>query len=383
MSKKSLGLRITLGVSLAHFINDVPSSLLPAVFPIIIKEFMLNYTLVGLIVALSSFLMTSLQSITGYMGDRFNKVKLLTIGLIILGFAIVLTGFSKDYLQLILFQCLFGIGASFFHPIGFSSISDSFKSDKRGKALGIGSAAGDAAAPTAFIIASLLLPLISWRKIYLLWGFITIGTAIGIFILLKDFKASIEKDSDGLRLKDAIKNLSNLVPIILVMILLSGTYRLIATFTTTYLTLKGISIGISNAIVAFMMSLGIIGALLSGWLINRLGEKSIVLSSTLLLTILLIIFSNLPLSMLSLLFIMLFGFPLMAIWPALYSSIAKVTSIGERAFIYGLIFSIGWGLGSFFPYLGGALSDIFGLKIVYFLAAVLSSISALIIYTKV
>jgi MFS family permease len=100
------------------------------------------------------------------------------------------------------------------------------------------------------------------------------------------------------------------------------------------------------------------------------------------LTILLMVFSSLPLNMISLFLIMLFGFPLMAVWPAFYSLISKATSMGRRAFIYGLLFSIGWGFGSFFPYIGGALSDIFGLKIVYIIALILSSISTLIVYTK-
>ncbi|MEM3754371.1 MAG: MFS transporter [Candidatus Bathyarchaeia archaeon] len=382
MSKKHLEKRIALGVAIAHFTNDLPSSLFPAVLPIVIKEFMLSYTMVGLIIALSSSLTTGLQSITGYIADRANKIKLLTIGLIILGLSIALTGFSKDYTQLIFFQCLLGVGASFFHPIGISSLSDYFKSSERGKALGIGSAAGDAAVPAAFIIASLLLPLINWRSLYVLWGLITMLVGVGIFALLKDFKEIPRKESHSIELKNAIKSLYDLFPVILLMILLSGVYRLIASFTTTYLTSKGISIGISNAIMAFMMSIGIFGALLSGWLISKLSEKNIVLGSILALTILLIIFSSLPLSFVSLFFIVLFGFPLMAIWPALYSLISKATSIGKRAFIYGLLFSIGWGFGSFFPYLAGALSDIFGLKIVYLIALILSFISVLIVYAK-
>ncbi|MEM2897071.1 MAG: MFS transporter [Candidatus Bathyarchaeia archaeon] len=270
LSRKNLEQRITIGVALAHFINDIPSSLLPAVFPIIIKEFMLSYTTVGLIVALSSSLMTGLQSMTGYVADRVNKIKLLTLGLTTLGLAIVLTGLSKDYVQLIFFQCLLGIGASFFHPIGFSSLSDSFKSNERGKALGIGSAAGDAAVPAAFIMASLLLPLMNWRSIYVLWGLITILTAVSIFILLKDFKETRRKVSNGLKFKSTIKNLYGLIPIIFIMVFLSGVHRLIATFTTTYLTSEGIDIKISNAIVAFMMTVGIFGALLSGWLMSKI-----------------------------------------------------------------------------------------------------------------
>ena len=382
MSEKHLERRIVLGVAMAHFVNDVPSSLFPAVLPILIKEFMLSYTIVGLIVTLSSFLTTGLQSITGYIADRFSKIKILTIGLMILGFAIVLTGFSKDYIQLILSQCLLGVGASFFHPIGFSSLSDSFKSSKRGKALGIGSAAGDAAAPAAFIIVSLLLPLLNWRSLYILWGLITIVAGIIIYILLKGFKEIPRKESNSLGLKDTLKNLYNLTPIILLMVILSGVYRLIAAFSTTYLTSKGINIKVSNAIMACMMSIGIFGALSSGWLMSKTSEKNIALSSIMALTILLIVFSSLPLNMISLFLIMLFGFPLMAVWPAFYSLISKATSVGKRAFIYGLLFSIGWGFGSFFPYIGGVLSDIFGLKIVYIMALILSFISTLIVYTK-
>ena len=114
---------VTFATSIAHFANDVPLTLLPAVLPILIEEFDLSYAAAGAVITAYALLMTSLQAVTGYVADRWNRITLLLLGLTTLGIGTILVGFSTNYVQLLAFGCLMGIGGSVFHPIGYSLLS--------------------------------------------------------------------------------------------------------------------------------------------------------------------------------------------------------------------------------------------------------------------
>ncbi|MFQ5836826.1 MAG: MFS transporter, partial [Candidatus Bathyarchaeia archaeon] len=177
---------MTVATSIAHFANDVPLTLLPAVLPILIEEFDLNYAAAGAVITASALLMTSLQAVTGYVADRWNRITLLLLGLTTLGVGTILIGFSTNYVQLLAFGCLVGIGGSVFHPIGYSLLSDAFESGKRGKALGLGSAAGDIAVPVAFATSGFLVLFLGWRSLFVLWGLIAIIVAVMLPLIIKE-----------------------------------------------------------------------------------------------------------------------------------------------------------------------------------------------------
>lgn len=141
--------RVTVATSIAHFANDVSISLPPAVLPILKEEFNLNYAAAGAVITSFVLLMMAFQAVTWYVADRRNRITLLCLGLTTLGVGTILVAFSINYFQLLTFACLAGIGGSFFHPIGYSLLSDTFESKNRGNALGLESASGDIAIPVA------------------------------------------------------------------------------------------------------------------------------------------------------------------------------------------------------------------------------------------
>jgi len=266
--------RVTVATSLAHFANDVPLTLLPAVLPVLIKEFNLNYAAAGAVITASSFLMTSFQAVTGYVADRWNRITLLRLGLTTLGVGTVFVGFSTNYVQLLAFGCLAGIGASFFHPIGYSLLSDAFESENRGKALGLGSASGDIAIPVAFATSGFLVLFLGWRKLFMLWGLIVMFVALMLQLIIKEpRKRDFHSKATG---NSTRKNLRTLIPVIIVMGLTAACFRIASSFTTTYLTTFGLGIESANFILALMMVAGTVGSLVGGPLAEKLGEKNIV-----------------------------------------------------------------------------------------------------------
>jgi FSR family fosmidomycin resistance protein-like MFS transporter len=362
---------VTIATSIAHFVNDVPLTLPAAVILVLRDEFDLNYAAAGAIITASAFFMTSLQAVTGYVADRWNRITLLRLGLTTLGVGTILIGFSTNYVQLLAFGCLMGIGGSFFHPIGYSLLSDAFESGNRGKALGLGSAAGDTAVPVAFATSGFLVLFLGWRNLFRLWGLVAIIVALVLPLIIKEpRKERFSSNATGNSTKQIVRTL---IPVFIVMGLAAASYKIASSFTTTYLRdFFGLGIESANFILALMMVVGTVGSIVGGTLVDKLGEKNTVAIEMVMLS---------ALSMVSIYIsnvyflsgtICIMGFFLLGVWPSFYSVIAGATSLGTRAFMYGILFSVAWSFGSFFPYISGACADIFGLQVIYVLIGVLS-----------
>jgi len=370
--------RVTVATSIAHFANDVPLTLPPAVLPILIEEFSLSYAAAGAMITASALLMTSLQAVTGYVADRWNRITLLFVGLTTLGVGTILVGFSTNYIQLLAFVCLVGIGGSVYHPIGYSLLSDAFESGDRGKALGLGSAAGDIAVPVAFATSGFLVLVLGWRNIFTLWGLVAITIAAIMPFIIKEPR---KKGSCSTAKNNSTKEIvTSLIPVIIVMGFAAACYRIVSSFTTTYLTNFGIGIESANAVLALMMIIGAVGAITGGTLIDKFGEKNTIAIGMVTLSVLSAMSAYLSNGYFLSILICLMGFSLLGVWPSFYSAIAGASSLGARAFIYGLLFAIAWSFGSLFPYISGAFADVFGLPVIYIFVSFLSLLAAFTVH---
>jgi len=370
---------VTVATSIAHFINDVPLTLPAAVILILREEFDLNYAAVGAVITASAFFMTSLQAVTGYVADRWNRITLLRLGLTTLGVGTILMSFSTNYVQLLAFGCLMGIGGSVFHPIGYSLLSDAFESGKRGKALGLGSAAGDMAVPVAFATSGFLVLFLGWRNLFILWGLIAIIAAVMLPLIIKEpRKKSFRSNATGNSTKQIVRIL---IPVIIVMGLAAASYRIVSSFITTYMNdFFGLSVESANFVLALMMVVGTVGSIVGGTLADKFGEKNTVAIEMVVLSVLSVVSVYIGNVYFLSGMICVMGFFLLGVWPSFYSVIADTTSLGARSFIYGLLFAIAWSLGSFFPYVSGVCADVFGLQVIYILVSVLSLLAAFAAY---
>ena len=379
MRKLTASSGVTVATSITHFANDVPLTLLPAVLPILIEEFDLSYAAAGAVITASALLMTSLQAVTGYVADRWNRISLLLLGLTTLGVGTILIGFSTNYVQILAFGCLIGIGGSVFHPIGYSLLSDAFESGNRGKALGLGSAAGDIAVPVAFATSGFLAPVLGWRSLFILWGLIAIIVAVILPLIIKEpRKKGFRSNATANSTKTIVQTL---VPVFIVMGLAAASYKIASSFMTTYLNdYFELNIESANFILALMMVIGTVGSIVGGTLVDKFGEKNTVTAEMVMLGVLSIV--SVYMSNVYFLsgMICIMGFFMLGVWPSFYSVIAGSTTLGTRAFMYGILFAVSWSFGSFFPYISGVFADIFGLQVIYVLIGVLSLVAAFTAY---
>ncbi|MGQ4915858.1 MAG: MFS transporter [Candidatus Asgardarchaeia archaeon] len=346
-------------MSLLHFINDANVLLIPTVLPLIIAEFNLSYTQVGLLTGLIPLAMVFLQFPLGYISDVKGKKNLLSFGIFLVGFGTIISGLSKTYLELLFAQLIIGIGASFYHPLGYSLTSSLYETKERGGALGIQSSMGDFGILVIFAVNGYLALLGGWRLPMLIFG--TLAMASSIFpLLVKENKASIELRKHKINIRKILS--WNVLAVFLMYALLSAGYKVFYTYFSPYLTTKGLEITSINLILAAATFSGIIGGLATGFLIDKYTEIKPLLASSFMLVIFSFVFAILKTRNIFWIFIniLVLGLCLYGLYPGLYYTLSESVDRNVLGVTYGLLLSIGTIGGFLGTVTTGVISDIFG-----------------------
>jgi MFS family permease len=74
---------------------------------------------IGLFFSAYSFTWAFLQLYTGYLSDKYGRRRFVMMGLFIYGFSLILGGLSQNFMQLIIFRVLQGVGLGLFGPAAF------------------------------------------------------------------------------------------------------------------------------------------------------------------------------------------------------------------------------------------------------------------------
>lgn len=103
-------------VAAAHLINDLLQSLLPAIYPLLKDDFVLDFRQIGLITLANQLTASLLQPAVGHVFDRQPRPYSLAVGMGITLVGLVLLAFAPRYELLVLSAALIGVGSSVFHP---------------------------------------------------------------------------------------------------------------------------------------------------------------------------------------------------------------------------------------------------------------------------
>ena len=150
-------------VGLAHMISHFSQLLLAPLFPWLKDAFNASYTELGFLMTLFFAVSCTVQTLSGFLVDRYGPRPILLAGLAVLGLAAFGFAFSPSYWSLAFFSVLAGIGNGVFHPVNYTLLNRKVSAPRLGHAYsfhGITGNLGWALAP------ALLVPLaiaFSWR----------------------------------------------------------------------------------------------------------------------------------------------------------------------------------------------------------------------------
>jgi FSR family fosmidomycin resistance protein-like MFS transporter len=150
-------------VGLAHCISHFSQLLLPPLFPWLKDAFQVSYAELGMLLTIFFVVSCSVQTLSGFVVDRFGPRPVLFGGIALLGLAAFGYSISTSYAMLALFSAVAGIGNGVFHPVDYTLLNRKIHSSRLGHAFsvhGITGSLGWALAPAMMVSITLAF---SWR----------------------------------------------------------------------------------------------------------------------------------------------------------------------------------------------------------------------------
>jgi MFS family permease len=369
---------ITLGHSLTHWY--------PATFylilPIIGKELGLTYSQIGLIMT-CQYIAGAVANIPGgvLVDTVGRKGLLMATSLFWVGFPYLLMGFTHSYLMLLGCVALVGFGNSLWHPTAIPTLAQRFP-ERMGLVLslhGMGGNVGDAIAP---IVVGALLAVLSWREVVILNVVPGIVIALLLFVFLGTLqlgggKREASRDSGTQSLRDYFRGLPELFHNRgLILLSTSSAFRsmtqnALLTFLPVYLAYEmGYSPFWVGACMFALQTAGFAAAPIAGHLSDRMGRKSVMMTSMAMTAVVLVFMALAGKSLAFVFFVAVLGFFLYAIRPVMQAWLLETTPKNMGGTSIGVLFgaqALGSSIG---PLLGGLVADQFGLTATFHFLAV-------------
>lgn len=288
-------------LSVGHMVTDINQGALPAMLPFFIAAYDLNYAAAATIVFAANMTSSIVQPLFGHAADRFSKPWLLSIGLILAGTGLALTGVFKGYHWLMILAVVSGIGVAAYHPEA-ARLTNFAAGTRTGAAMslfGVGGTIGFAIGPLLITTA-----LLQWglKGSLILIVPVTIMSLVMVsqFSAFEALQAARKKELSASQADMAKENWGAFGLLTATVIGKSVLFYGLNTFIPLY-WIDGLNQ--SKAAGALALSVfagsGIIGVLTGGALADRIGQKRVILLGCIGLTLflpLLILFKNVQLA---------------------------------------------------------------------------------------
>ena len=108
--------KVLAAISVCHLLNDMMSSLLPAIYPLLKSSFNLNFAQVGLITLTYQTTASLLQPLIGFYTDKRPRPFSLPVGMGATLIGLLLLAAARTFPALLVAAALVGTGSSVFHP---------------------------------------------------------------------------------------------------------------------------------------------------------------------------------------------------------------------------------------------------------------------------
>jgi len=181
---------------LGHFSHHLLTSITVPLIPFIRSAFDLDYTQSGLVISAFTMAYGIGQLPAGWLADRIEPRKLLTMGISGVALAGILVGLSQTYLLMLIFLVLMGILAGGYHPTAPPLISASVRPEHLGRALGLHNIGGGTSHFLTPLIAVAVANAWGWRNAYLAMAIPTVAFGILFYLRLGQLNAR-EKANRG------------------------------------------------------------------------------------------------------------------------------------------------------------------------------------------
>jgi len=246
-----------LTLALSMLLASLGTSIANIALPALAEAFSASFTQVQWVVVAYLAALTVSVVIVGRLGDIHGLRRMLLAGLGLFAIASLLCGIASNLWLLIGARALQGIGAAFLMTLSMALMRETASDVRMGRAMGLlgtVSALGTALGPS---LGGILIPATGWRGIFLVQIPLAVLALILAFATLPRGAGREKPPSASLR---AVLNTS-LMPNLLVNLLVAAVMMTTLVVGPFYL---GLGLGLKEALVGLVMSVGPVISIFSG-----------------------------------------------------------------------------------------------------------------------
>jgi FSR family fosmidomycin resistance protein-like MFS transporter len=275
-------------VTLGHAIHDVYTAFLPPLLPVLIQKFALSNAQAGL---LNVFMQwpSLLQPVIGYLADRRNLRFLFIIGPAVAGICMSLLPVAPSYLTLAFLLTAVGVTAGGLHSVG-SVLAGNVSGRSLGRGMGmwmVGGGLGYTVGP--LLIVAALDVLKPQGAPWLMIGGIV--TSLALWVGLRNTSSVRRRAVQSQGWRQALVVMRPiLLPAFGIAVVRSFMGAALSTFLPTFLSSEGSSLWFAGGALSLFEAAGMVGALTSGSLSDRIGRRRVLASTMAVATPLMIAF---------------------------------------------------------------------------------------------
>lgn len=263
-------------LSLGHLVIDIYPSFLAALLPVLIDRLGLSLSLASLLASILMFSASLSQPLFGILSDRIGGKNLMFWGPVMAAAGMSFIGLLPSYATLLPFLIFGGLGTACFHPQAAALVGH-FSGARRGLGVSLfmlGGNVGYGLGPMVILAIILGLGLKS--------SYLALLPAAVFLLLLDRYLPNVALPLPPTRTESIAEKtigLRDLAPfglLWLVVWLRSTAILSLATFLPTLQTMRGLSLAAGGSSFTVFMVCGAVGGFIGGSLSDRVGRKSIV-----------------------------------------------------------------------------------------------------------
>jgi len=315
--------------------------------------------------------------IAGHFASVWGYKRTVVFGFMGAGLVFIGLQWAQTYLAFHILFFLLGVATGTYLPSILPIITEMYDHRHWGKAFGIHDSAASVSIFSIPVLVAFGLHFLSWKKLLLILGFISF--LLPIFF----WKVSIEPKKEtshqkGGRIVDLFKRRPLWIIAFLTIFSSACTLGIYLILPLYLIKERGVDFDIANNLLGISRVGGIFISILSGFLIDRYGYRTILMWSLAaggLSTVCLSLSSSLTPILISL---VLQGTLLIAYFPASFAAISNLTPLSERSMAIGVTAFLGVILGvGGTPFILGLIADRFSFQVGILWLGILTTFSSL------
>jgi MFS transporter, FSR family, fosmidomycin resistance protein len=269
-------------LSVAHLLNDLIQSLIPAIYPVIKDAFHLDFAQIGLITLAFQVTSSILQPVLGFLTDRrpWPYAMVAGMGATLLG----LLGLSiaVSYEMVLVAAALVGLGSAVFHPEA-TRMARHAAAGRQGLAQGvfqIGGHAGYAVGP--LLAAAVVVPRgqasLSWFSGVALVAMVLMSWTVGRYVALRREQAAAGVSTKPAGGRPPASHVAFAMTILIVLLFSKNAYTAAFTSYYTFYLLERfqVTVQVSQLMLFLYLVVGALGVIVGGMIGDRIGRDRVI-----------------------------------------------------------------------------------------------------------